>query len=704
MKTSRTFAILRVAALIYCLHPFQSTSLAQGAGWQPIGQDLKFAAHIVAACRSGLLYAASPIGVFCSQDSGGTWITCNGDISDTCINVVGVDSSGFVYAGTQHGIFRSTNAGMHWVHVLTQDINVVTMASGPGGTIYAGTYQQGLFVSTNGGTDWNSLPSDPVTSTALLVTGNGYILESGGFDYSPGVQKSTDGGAQWTSTLAGERVYRLAEAPDHTLFAAVLMGIKTSTDGGSSWRSYSGTSLEGRTFTGLLPRAGGTCICSDNLNNVYVTSDSGGHWTDVSLGAPVSEINYLSVDSSGGVYAATDAGVFASRDGGMHWSRDSSDFPQRIIQSLVSTPGGTIFAGTDNGVYRSRDFGRTWIHTIRPMTPGGVGMPMADNLLYDRAGTLFALYRMGGTLASTNEGDTWYWTPLVDTMTLCTELDTSSALLGGDMMGGISRSSDEGHHATLIGRCTNWHSVNALKVSPDGDLIVGSDYWGMYRSRDNARTWQGFGLTNNYINTLLLLSGGGIMAGTDQGIFRWRDTVSGWVPKNNGMPIGSIRSLVRSSTGTIVAAGSEGVFYSTDEGENWNPLSSGLGNATVLSLAFDTRGDLIAGTTSGAFLTGTVLGITTAQTPLPERFSLAQNYPNPFNPSTRIRYTLHSRSPVVLSVYNELGQCVATLVRTVEEPGLHEVEFDAGRLASGIYFYRLQAGANVIVRNMTLIR
>jgi len=89
---------------------------------------------------------------------------------------------------------------------------------------------------------------------------------------------------------------------------------------------------------------------------------------------------------------------------------------------------------------------------------------------------------------------------------------------------------------------------------------------------------------------------------------------------------------------------------------------------------------------------------------LPGKASLLQNFPNPFNPSTTIRYALPARSHVNLSVYNTLGQLLATLVNGEEGAGDHEATFDGSECAGGVYFYRLQAGSFVQTRTLLLIR
>jgi hypothetical protein len=83
---------------------------------------------------------------------------------------------------------------------------------------------------------------------------------------------------------------------------------------------------------------------------------------------------------------------------------------------------------------------------------------------------------------------------------------------------------------------------------------------------------------------------------------------------------------------------------------------------------------------------------------------LHQNYPNPFNPTTTIRFALPQRSHVTLTVFNTLGQQVATLIHEIQEPGEHSVRLDGSRLASGVYFYRLQAGEYVASKRLVLVR
>jgi hypothetical protein len=89
---------------------------------------------------------------------------------------------------------------------------------------------------------------------------------------------------------------------------------------------------------------------------------------------------------------------------------------------------------------------------------------------------------------------------------------------------------------------------------------------------------------------------------------------------------------------------------------------------------------------------------------VPENFMLSQNYPNPFNPTTEIGYTIPRTNQISLKVYNTQGQEVATLFDGVQQAGNYVATFDGAGLASGVYFYRLQAGNVVLTKKLVLMR
>ena len=110
------------------------------------------------------------------------------------------------------------------------------------------------------------------------------------------------------------------------------------------------------------------------------------------------------------------------------------------------------------------------------------------------------------------------------------------------------------------------------------------------------------------------------------------------------------------------------------------------------------------------YLVHSYLGISTAigekqlLSFIPDEYSLSQNYPNPFNPTTTIKYGLPEPGQVKLIVYDIKGREVMKLVEEEKEAGFHTVDFDGSRLASGIYFYRLQSKNFQQIRKMMIIK
>jgi hypothetical protein len=101
---------------------------------------------------------------------------------------------------------------------------------------------------------------------------------------------------------------------------------------------------------------------------------------------------------------------------------------------------------------------------------------------------------------------------------------------------------------------------------------------------------------------------------------------------------------------------------------------------------------------------GLTTGVERQRETVPNGFELEQNYPNPFNPTTAIRYQVSGYRWVHLAVFDVLGREVAVLVNERKAPGQYEVRFDASGLASGVYFYRLQAGDFAQARKLVVLK
>ena len=88
----------------------------------------------------------------------------------------------------------------------------------------------------------------------------------------------------------------------------------------------------------------------------------------------------------------------------------------------------------------------------------------------------------------------------------------------------------------------------------------------------------------------------------------------------------------------------------------------------------------------------------------PNKFQLSQNYPNPFNPSTKIEFSVAAESKVTIKVFNSTGEEIATILNGVVKSGSHTVDFNAGRLTSGIYFYQIKTQNFTATKKMILLK
>ncbi|MBE2217565.1 MAG: T9SS type A sorting domain-containing protein [Ignavibacteria bacterium] len=147
-----------------------------------------------------------------------------------------------------------------------------------------------------------------------------------------------------------------------------------------------------------------------------------------------------------------------------------------------------------------------------------------------------------------------------------------------------------------------------------------------------------------------------------------------------------------SNNGWISGQNSSGVIFRTfDGGFNWYPQYSGGFDLYSMSFinantgwAVGYNGNILK-TTNG----GGVVSVNNTSSEIPLHFSVSQNYPNPFNPVTKIRFDIAgtSESQTNISIFDILGNKIATLVNEKLTPGSFEIDFDGTKLSSGVYFY-----------------
>ena len=230
--------------------------------------------------------------------------------------------------------------------------------------------------------------------------------------------------------------------------------------------------------------------------------------------------------------------------------------------------------------------------------------------------------------------------------------------------------------------------------NPDPSGLNESDYVLSYEKSSGAEPWAGFFYHTEEMEI------------TDESVFRMKV----WSPRDD---FDALMKLEMQDAD--VETGDQ--FAEVTQAEEWIELEwdlSGVDPAPydVVTVIFDLEGDPSGGEDDTFFLDDFELeGVGEEPTSsdyqtkdVPQSVELDQNYPNPFNPATTIEFAIPEASHVTLEVFNMLGQRVETLKDERLSQGSHSVTFDASDLTSGTYIYRLEAGDQVLSRNLTLIR
>jgi photosystem II stability/assembly factor-like uncharacterized protein len=604
-------------------------------------------------------------GLHRSTDHGESWVSPVSGLPWGIISVIAVDSSGDVIAGTDGGgICRSTDNGNTWIPTGITNSTITSIAYGPNGRVYATewNYHQGIPIamppwyqsivvrSTDGGNSWDSTTTGGEIINCLVVHPQGTIF----IGTPSGLNKSSNLGISWSSAGITGAVTSISLAYPNWIFAASSNGLFSSSDLGSHWKKAD--------LSNFIPLSvavkGPSDVYAglDKENGVYHSSDLGSTWKPV--GITLSYVWSVAINSTDHIFAGAHCdwtaplacGIYRSTNGGAKWAKMDSGLANTSVNSLVINKDGDIFVGGGGGVYRSRDDGNSWVQKSLTITGIDV-LCIAPNQHIFASGYGLGIYR------STDDGDSW------------TVVDSTAS---------------PGEY------------FRDLAASPNGDLFAGSFGSGVIRSTDDGNTWIKTDSVNAYPSALAVTPAGYAFMGTwHDGMYRSSDSGESWTQINNGLSTNWVYAITYNSLGVLFAGSmGDGVYKSTDNGDSWTQINSGLSNFNIRSITVDSDGYVYAATDgAGVFRStqSTTFVISNNESKLPSIFALRQNYPNPFNPSTRITYTLPVQSRVTLTMYNILGQVIASLAEGVQEAGSKSVAWNAACMTSGVYFYRLDA-------------
>ena len=378
--------------------------------------------------------------------------------------------------------------------------------------------------------------------------------------------------------------------------------------------------------------------------------------------------------------------VIKTTNAGIVWTNATSNIPSSTIglDAICGISALEAWVGASNGsVYHTINGGINWAQVTMPLPY----TPFVDAIHFFNQNTGFIL---GDPLTTT-----WcyYWTTNAG-------VNWTSH---GPSFAGSEAGWNNGYTAIDTGHI--WWGTNNTRIYYGGLRstftsagTIGICSYGLAFPNANTGVAIMSTLTNNPLANNISTNGG----------LTW---ATGYTPANvqfgmkciPGFPY--VWSCGGSATGGVI-------MFSTNYGVNWTTQFTMSQVGKCLTLATVNRGWVGCETGLIYRYTGILSEVNNINTTVPDNFVLEQNYPNPFNPSTKIKFDIPDRFPietfgndkVVLKIYDILGKEITTLVKESLNPGSYEVTFDANKLSSGIYFYRLSAGNFMQTKRMILIK
>jgi photosystem II stability/assembly factor-like uncharacterized protein len=601
--------------------------------------------------------------VYKTINGGNNWSLQTTGTTDTLNSIKFTNSLIGWACGTNGTALKTINGGDDWYIVSATTNNELLSVDIKNNTVITTGVNSTVLKSTNSGNNWSSIDykiitKSDVNSVYMFDENIHFTCGGGGF-----LRKSTDAGASYTFSLNpmfGDlfSMYFFNSNTGWAVSRKTYAVIKT-TDGGSTWSLPEGTnisySFERTLLSGYLHTFGDVISVFNPFNKnvvytllkekIYRSSNLGDSWTNI-ITLP---------------YAGTYSQFFAI----------SPNDTNKMIALLVNP----------TKLYYTSNYGANWITTFQTSALGA-GIPIEIDP--NHPDTLYFGTR-NGVFRSTNFGLNWTQInfQISDRCDIEISYGNSNNMVTASKNPAIvNKSTNGGLNFTITNYTTSSNGesptlhTNPYNPSEFYHLFYFSNpnQDGIWKSTNNGSNW-----TKIY----------GVAA-------PWGITTPADDP--NVIFCGLWDSDPKPA---LISTNGGANFFTTD-------VLAGDYNANIAIFAYD-RGNVLFQQTDGIYKLRVVydvpaIGITPVSNEVPKEFLLMQNYPNPFNPVTKIRFAITHSSETKLVVYDILGSEVRTLLNEELKAGMYEVDFSAGELPSGVYFYKLTSGAFAETKKMILLK
>ena len=516
-------------------------------------EDTTFSVNALAVDprQSGIVYAATSQGVYKSTDGGTTWtaaglagvsgmrLAVDPNIPDT-VYFAGIETSG----GTRSGIYKSVDAGAHWTRI--REVPLDPYGDIAVGSVYVDAQSRVyvVFASTtavrsdDGGTTWSTLPVPfPIVkqlATLAIDAADPRTLFLGTYD--GGIFRSSDRGQTWTPAATLRTLATDLIAANGVVYAATLAGVFASADAGMTWSAPDLDIRRVATWAVAVDSTAASIVYASAAGAPTKTTDAGQHWTDIGAGI-AGAVSRIVVDpqSPSTLYAVTATTVYKSVDAGAHWSPLDPGIPGAYVRSLVVAPTrpSTLYLALDQAaVVKSIDGGATWT-----IANHGLGDFAPTLLVVDPGDPDIVFAARGRQLYKSTDGAAnWQVLSLPAATAFVTGVATAPASSStvyvalGDyegVAGGVLKSVDGG---TSWSRAQSGLPTDALVASiavdpSDGQRVYAATTAGVFRSIDAAATWLPLnaGLPDTVVSDVAVDPSGKVLrAAAASGLFEYR--------------------------------------------------------------------------------------------------------------------------------------------------------------------------------------